>query len=281
MADTGSQQTGGSWRFVVLVALVGIVAGLALAAWGLSRSPTAQRWLLGSPATKPAPVITYAPNAVRPQQVAPAPVAPGASPADLSGRMADLEARVAKVEGAADEARDSSRAEGLLIAFAARRALDRGMALGYVEGQLNQHFGASQPRAVAMIVAAARQPATIDQLKAGLDAVTPQLAGARPDQGWWDGVRQSLSGLIVVRKPGAPSPDPAERVASARDMIESGRVDAALAEIARLPNRDKAAAWIAAARRHIEAYRALDLLEAAAIMDADNSVPQQQQPVTL
>ena len=43
-------------------------------------------------------------------------------------------------------------------------------------------------------------------------------------------------------------------------------MDQALAEVARLPNRDLAADWMAEAKRHVEAYRALDLLEAAAIV---------------
>jgi hypothetical protein len=42
--------------------------------------------------------------------------------------------------------------------------------------------------------------------------------------------------------------------------------------VARLPNRDLAADWMAKAKRHVEAYRALDLLEAAAIIGPSEPV---------
>jgi hypothetical protein len=182
-------------------------------------------------------------------------------------RIAALEARVAQLSQAiATGSGSSTRAEGLLLAFAARRALDRGLALGFVEGQLSNHFGTRQPRAVAMIIAAARQPATLDALKSELDALSPRLVGNGPDEGWWDGISRSLSGLFIVRQADAPSTAPAERLARASNAIATGRVDQALAEVARLPNRDLAADWMAKAKRHVEAYRALDLLEAAAIV---------------
>lgn len=255
-----------SWRMILIVALLSLVAGLGLAGWGVSKSPMLRGWLFGETTNKLAPTITYTPRAVAPPL--PSVTTPNAITTDIAGRMAELEARVAKVESAAVGAHDSARAESLLIAFAARRALDRGMALGYVEGQLTQYFGQSQPRAVAMIIEAARQPVTLDGLKAGLDAVAPKLVSVDADEGIWDSVKRGFSSLIIVRDSSTPSPEPVDRVARAQAMIAAGRVDQALAEIARLPNRAQAAAWMTGARRHIEAYRALDLLEAAAIMNA-------------
>jgi hypothetical protein len=261
-----------SWRMILLVACFGLLAGLGLAGWGLSKSPQAQQWLFGTSATKRAPAISYTPSTVKPQP--PIVTTPNEVATDVAVRMAQLEARVAKVESAAVGSRDSARAESLLIAFAARRALDRGMALGYIEGQLTQYFGQSQPRAVAMIIEAARQPATLDGLKAGLDEVAPKLSGASDDEGIWESIKRGFSSLIIVRNASAPSPQPVDRIARAQDMIAAGRVDQALAEIARLPNRAQAAGWMEAARRHIEAYRALDLLEAAAIMNvAEKEAP--------
>jgi hypothetical protein len=261
-----------SWRMLLLVACFGLLAGLGIAGWGLSKSPQAQRWLFGSSAAKPAPAISYTPALVPPQ--APIVTTPNAVVTDVAARMAQLEARVAKVESAAVGSHDSARAESLLIAFAARRALDRGMALGYVEGQLTQYFGQSQPRAVAMIIEAARQPVTLEGLKAGLDAVAPKLSGASDEEGIWESIKRGFSGLIIVRDASTPSPQPVDRIARAQDMIAGGRVDQALAEIARLPNRAQAVGWMTGARRHIEAYRALDLLEAAAIMN----VPEKEAP---
>ena len=68
---------------------------------------------------------------------------------------------------------NADRAEGLLVAFAARRALDRGVALGFLEALLRQRFGDSQPQAVGMIITAAREPVTLQELQDGLLQVRP------------------------------------------------------------------------------------------------------------
>ncbi len=256
-----------SLRFLLVLVLVSIIVGLMLAGWALTRSEMVRGWLLGAPAAKPQTAITYAPPAtLAVPPASPVIATPEGVSVEAAARLASLEARMASVESAQASRGESGRAEGLLIAFAARRALEKGMALGYMEGELNRQFGQSQPRAVSMIIAAARQPVTRDSLDTELDALAPQLSGKPADQSWWDSFTHSMGSLIVVRQAGAPSPDPVLRVEHAREMVAAGRVDQALAEIARLPNRDKAAGWIANARRFIEAQRALDLLEAAAIL---------------
>jgi hypothetical protein len=260
-------------RRFLLIALFGLLLGIALVIWGLSRSPTARAYLLGTNETSTnaePPLISVSPPApsgvLRPTIVPP--------PIGADDRIAALEARVAQLGRVTEAGSGSSgRAEGLLLAFAARRALDRGLALGYVEGQLSNHFGTRQPRAVAMVIAAARQPVTLDALKSELDTLAPTLTGYGPDEGWWDGVTRSLSGLFIVRQADAPSTAPAERLTRASNAIALGRVDQALAEVARLPNRDVAADWMAKAKRHVEAYRALDLLEAAAIIGPAEAEP--------
>jgi hypothetical protein len=251
-------------RRFLLIALFGLLLGIGLVFWGLSRSPTARAYLFGTdatPANDEQPIVSVSPPA--PSGVLRPTITP--PPMLTEDRIAALEARIAVLSQAAGSG-SSGRAEGLLLAFAARRALDRGLALGFVEGQLSNHFGTRQPRAVAMIIAAARQPVTLDALKSELETLTPALTGNGPDEGWWDGITRSLSGLFIVRQADAPSTAPAERLTRASDAIALGRVDQALAEVARLPNRDLAANWMVKAKRHVEAYRALDLLEAAAII---------------
>ena len=58
----------------------------------------------------------------------------------------------------------AGRADALVIAFAARRAVERGVALGYLEPLLVERFGADHQRAVATIVTASRSPVTQAQL---------------------------------------------------------------------------------------------------------------------
>src|SRR3546814_1514586 len=50
-------------------------------------------------------------------------------------------------------------------------------------------------------------------------------------------------------------------------MLEAGRPAAALAEVTRMPGRAAGSKWMEQARRHIEARRALDLIETAAILE--------------
>lgn len=261
-------------RRFLLITLFGLLAGAALVLWGLSRSPAARGYLLGVETSVSADAPQISVTAAPPPPTGERAVAPPTPLMGAEARIAALEARVDQLSRmTAGEAGSSSRSEGLLLAFAARRALDRGLALGYVEGRLSEHFGTSQPRAVAMIIAAARQPVTLDQLKSELEELAPALAGKGANDGWWDGVRQSLSGLFIVRQADAPSTTPAQRISRATAAVGLGRVDQALAEIARLPNRDLALTWMAKAKRHVEAYRALDLLEAAAIVGSQKEPP--------
>jgi thioredoxin-like negative regulator of GroEL len=70
---------------------------------------------------------------------------------------------------------------------------------------------------------------------------------------------------VIVRKAGTPSPLPEDRLDRARRLLEGGQVEAAHAEVARLPGARQAGNWLAAAKRYVVARHALDILENAAI----------------
>lgn len=269
-ATAPGQRKPRSLRSLLLLFSLAFLAGIGAMGWGLSRWDGARQWLFGTSPAEKAPALSSLPGPKAVQL--PAPVV---STPDLTARIADAEARLAKVEaaGAAAGGGNSTRAEALLVSFAARRAIDRGIGLGYIEGLLTQRFGATQPRAVAAIIAAARQPVTLEQLQGRLDAAAPALAGDGPDEDWWSEFKHGLSGVFVVRQAGTVPVDPQSRVDRASRMVEEGRVDLALAEIARLPNRDKASDWMVMARRYVESHRALDLLEAAAITSEERPEP--------
>src|SRR3546814_17058485 len=81
----------------------------------------------------------------------------------LAARVAELEQRLSRITLQAESASgNASRAEGLLVAFAVRRALDRGLSLGYLDAQLRLRFGADQPKAVKTIIAPARDPVSTE-----------------------------------------------------------------------------------------------------------------------
>jgi hypothetical protein len=53
----------------------------------------------------------------------------------------------------------------------------------------------------------------------------------------------------------------------ARLFLESGRTEAAVAEVRNLPNAAGAAAWLANAERYAAAQQALELLETTALLE--------------
>lgn len=192
----------------------------------------------------------------------------------ITARVAELEGRLAQITVQAHAAAgNAARAEGLLIAFAARRALDMGQTLGYIEGQLRLRFGQAQPRAVATIISAGREPVTLQDLQAGLEEIGPDLTIRGRSENWWADMKREVGELVVFRQAGSPSPLPQRRLERAKRLIEEGRVDAALAEVARLPGRTAGAKWMEQARRYVEARRALDLIETAAILEPGQSRP--------
>jgi hypothetical protein len=121
---TTQARNGPSWGTRLLMALVLVLAGAAAAAWGLARYDQAARVLGVAPAPQPVRLVSPASNS---------PIPVEAVPAAPDGRLATLEARLARVENATQRVEGSAgRADALLVAFAARRAIDRGVALGYL-----------------------------------------------------------------------------------------------------------------------------------------------------
>lgn len=253
------------WLWVLLVLLAIFAAGVAATVAVLRRSEPVRTFLEVGPTAMstatPAQVVARA----RPVVVPPVAAVPQIVEADR--RLTQVEREVARIDARAAETVDNAdRAEGLLVAFAARRALDRGIPLGYIEGLLRERFGGNQPRAVATILSASRQPVTLEELQTGLDTVAPTLVAADPQESWWTGLRRELAGLVVVRRASTPSSAPVDRLERARRQLDEGHVDLALAEVARLPGRDRAATWIAQARRYAGARSALDAIETAALL---------------
>ena len=259
-----------SWSARLAWSLLLLVAGAALAIWGLSRWEQGARFFGVAPAQ---PM-----QAVR--QVA-APVSPPVPPAATSlaavdaARIAALESRLGAIESQAQAAAGSAgRADAMLVAFAARRAIDRGVALGYLEPLLVQRFGRGHQAAVATIVTASRDPVRLDSLAADYEALGPLLRGGGPEEGWWAGFRRELGTIVSIHRADTPSPQPQARFDRARARLEAGDVDQALAETMRMPGAAGADQWIMRARRYIAAHRALDEIESAALLgDTADPVP--------
>ena len=265
MNATASRQ-GLSWSARLLIGLVLLIAGAAAATWGLAHYQPAARFL---GVVSPPPVATPKPVVMNPQPVVAQPISAPAAQQDQ--RIADLQARLARVENATQRAEGSAgRADALVVAFAARRAIDRGVALGYLENLLVERFGPQHRQAVATIITASHDPVRLNDLIAEYDRLGPDLRRGGPDTSWWSNFRNQLSSLVEVRRADQPSTNPDARYGRAVQRLASGDVDQALAETMRLPGAANASDWVAKARRYIAAHRALDELESAALLTGPN-----------
>lgn len=217
---------------------------------------------------------------VQPKVAAPAPVrivaAPPVAPVipELVKRVDSLDERIAAIDSQAREANgNADRAEALLVAFAARRVIDRGQPLGYLETMLRNHFGGVEPQAVAMTIVASQRPVTLSALQEGFATIAPSLVATPPQESWWTGFRHQMSSLFVIRRAGTPSTQPRDRRERARSALEQGHVELALTEVARLPGASVAKDWIASARRYVLARNALDRIETAALLAPSEMAP--------
>ena len=246
----------GGWRSLLLAAMVGLLLGGGAALWvarampGWMAAMMASGWhgpLVGQPAPPTGAAMTDA---------------------AMSAHIAALEQRLNRIDAQASaEDAHTARAEALLVAYAARRAIDRGAPLGYLEDQLRIRFGAALPLAVATVITAGKQPLTLDTLSAQLLGMAPRLTGSTPSDSGWSRFRNDMANLFVLRREAAPGPAPTARLDHAQLCLREGRIDDAIADVQLLPHPGDAQMWIASARHYADVQRALDALETAAIMD--------------
>ena len=250
-----------SWTARLMIGLVLIIAGAAAATWALAHYQPAARLLGVVPAQAPAPVTKPAVSSAETIVPAPAP-----SPPD-NDRIAQLERRLSQVENATERAEGfAGRADALVVAFAARRAIDRGVALGYLEPLLLDRFGTQHQAAVATIVTASHHPVRLNDLIAEYETLGPELRRGGPQDSWWTGVRRELGSLVQVHRADQPAMNPDARYTRALQRLSTGEVDQALAETMRLPGAARAGTWVVKARSYIATHRALDEIESAALL---------------
>ena len=187
----------------------------------------------------------------------------------IDQRLAAAEQRLARLDLQAQAAAgNSARAEGLLIAFAARRALERGEDLGLLRDQLRLRFGGAQPNAVGAVMALAREPVTLQQLTSRLDRLVGEME-QREEEEPLVRLRRELGELFVFRRADSASPRPERRVERARLRLQAGDVGRAVREVEELPGADLPAVrnWLEDANRYMRGQQALDVLETTALLE--------------
>ena len=280
-------RSGVSWRTLWIALLVMLVGGGALGGWLMwdyaGNRPAASI----APDPLAADLTLRARPAATTRAAPPAPLTPptplaATEAGTLATRISLLEDRLARVSVAADGASgNAAKAEAMLLALAARRALDRGLPLGVLEAPLRLRFGESQPVAVDAIIAAGRAPVTETELAEQLIALRARLDSA-PDASILDRIRSGIDSLIVIRPNDTPSPTAGNRFARAQAALARGRIDLALVEVEAMRGAAHAdvAAWLRRARLRNDASRALDLIESAAILEPGASRDETPVPAT-
>jgi hypothetical protein len=262
-------------RGFLVIALVAFLLGGALVGWlgwngtldlGFGNKAPDPAVSATTPASQPRLPLATAPSPS--PSTAPAPLQQPALAGAFDQRVAALETRLADLSLRAEAASgNATRAEGMLIAFAARRALDRGSELGDLAGQLQLRFGSAEPQAVETVLAAAPQGLTLDKLHAELDRLGPDLTGSPANESGWGRFRREVSGLFEIRRGTGEIGNPGERVEQAKLLLRSGQVRKARELVETLPGKSAAADWLAAANRYESLQQALDRLELAALKD--------------
>lgn len=170
---------------------------------------------------------------------------------------------------------NSARSEGLLIAFAARRAIDSGTPLGYLTDQLRLRFGTTQPQAVIAVLQASQAPVTLQTLQSELTAIDNLLVTGTREETLWATIQRESSELFVLRKADSASPAPTQRMLRTHALVESGNIRGAIAEILAMPGVSAPAAqnWLAKARSYDQTRKALDTLERSALAAAPVLAP--------
>lgn len=258
MSDYPTAQSASSrgmkFKHFILVLLITFAAGAA-ATWWLADSfgilaPTAQE-------TADAENIAAS---LQSANVTPATLPVAGTTAQVQGQVVPIYVTDSAISG------DAVRGEGLLLTFAARRALDNGAPLGYLAEQLRLRFGATQPQAVATIISAAQAPVTIDKLQTELTAIAPMLVSGHRDNGAWSTVKSELSQLFVLRKDEGAMRTPEQRLIRAQAFVEAGNLSAAMLEVAAMPGAPAAQSWMVRAKRYADARKALVRLEEMALI---------------
>lgn len=231
---------GGGAPVLLLVALLAFLLGGGLVGWLVAQGR-----------------LTLAPTRA---------IAAPANPALSEARVAVLEARLAAIDRQANaEAATTARAEALFTAFAARRAIEAGRPLGFIEGLLRQRFGAAQPGAVNAVIDNSRTPVTMDALASGLATINETLSVAALHPSLWDRMSNGFDNFLTLHREGPSPPPPSSLLPPAEAALREGRADVAIALIQQLTPTPATQRWLAAARRYQAVREALDAVDTAAL----------------
>jgi hypothetical protein len=158
---------------------------------------------------------------------------------------------------------DSAHTGAMLLAMAARRAIENGKPIDALLPQLQATFGAAQPQALAALAKAGGQPLSNAALLSEFEILAPILS--RPAGTGWERMRYEFSTLFVLRKEANAAKPLTARLGRVRQNLIDGQTQAAVRLVRAMPGAANAADWIAKAEQAIAVQQALDGLDHAAL----------------
>lgn len=203
---------------------------------------------------------------------------------DLDERLARLEQAVRAGEQSAGalansnsqvDASEIMEARALFVLLGVRRAVAYGQPLGPYDGPFTALFGARDAASVRAVRDLTARPVTRASLRARLQAATADASPSSAPAGMWQRIRTRLGSLVEVRRSaaaqgasaaGSVQPSMGADAAAAAEMaLATGRLDLAIAAVARVPATTASRTWIADAQRLAAGEAALTRLEALAL----------------
>lgn len=218
----------------------------------------------------PPPAAAPAPATADPALTA-LPVAPPSPPASASAEVAALSARLQRVEG--DQRRVTEAAAAVLAAASLAEAAQGSRPFADELMAIGRMLPASTDLRALQRVAQAGAPTRAALAAEFSDLASPAAAAARaPAQGagFFARAAHALARVFTIRRVDHARGDSPDAVlARAEALVADGDLEAALAELDRLPagGKEALAAWRAKAERRLEIDERVSAIRAAALRD--------------
>ena len=185
----------------------------------------------------------------------------------INERVDSLDNRLAQIDSQAQQlSGNATRTEAMLIAFAARRAIDSGSRLGYIKNQLQTRFINSNADDVKVIIEAGDNPVRLSALQNQLENGARFLLQSDDDKSTWDVIKKEISELIIIRPANSRPSQTEQRLAQIKMDLNNRDVKNAISKMEEMPGAINAREWISYARRYIKVQEALDAIEKTAIL---------------
>jgi len=250
-SDNQNAKQGLGWKGVSAVAFIVLLGGLILAGWVVTKFD-----LLPTASSENISAQTPADNRQGPDTKTDAVVA----------KVQELEKRIESIGNIeTSSAGYPAPQNDVATALRARRAIESGASLGYIENQLGQRFGDRFPQAVDAIGNLAQSPVTLSELRDDIARNGSRMIGRGSDASIWERFNLELDELFMLRKRGDASTSPAHILQLAEENIGKGDLAEAIKKIQELPENNATKSWLEVAQRYQNANNALDILERAAL----------------